>query len=227
VQRRFQFVDRHPPFGGQACRDGGKGFTQVAVVIDRIDDRRHQFRFTRIGDDQLQLRQRLQARILRRHVGDPRRQRLALLVHRLATGPALRAAPVEVGFHLVGRCHIAARDFGLQMVGGNLGRGGWRLGLHAVLRLFVPGLQHQVGVQRLAHLQVQLQRAELQQPDRLQQLRRHDLGLTQMHLQIRFGPGFHVPRSPVRAWASAAVGVPTGMLAASRRITNRRIPYKM
>ena len=71
---------------------------------------------------------------------------------------------------------------------GLLGRGDERLEGPGDLGLF-HGLEHHVALEQLADVRLELERGQLQKPDRLLQLRGHRQLLTQLQLQRRFQHG--------------------------------------
>ncbi|MNT55249.1 hypothetical protein D3C72_1924720 [compost metagenome] len=105
-------------------------------------------------------------------------QHAQLRVARLASGDACHAVVVAV--LPVGTGHIPHRGFGQFVEGGRIERGAGCIGSFSGGRFGVFDFQQRIGIQQSLDFLLQVQAVELQQPDRLQQLRGEVKLLTQL-----------------------------------------------
>ncbi|KUP00440.1 hypothetical protein AR276_09645 [Stenotrophomonas maltophilia] len=103
------------------------------------------------------------------HVQRQALQHAQLRVGRLAGGDACHAVVITV--LPIGTGHIPHRRLGQLVEGGGVEGGGTRFGGFSSGRFGLLDLQQRVGVQQALDFLLQVQAIELQQPDRLQQLR--------------------------------------------------------
>jgi hypothetical protein len=156
-----------------------EALAEIAVVIDRVDDRAADQQRTRIQVCQLQLPEQV--------VG----KGLPGLVRQVQQAVVVATRPWRIGFgrrrlrpvlaNLDGR-FLAA--FFRGILGSLLGRPGEFLQRQAVLGLLL-GLEHHVALERFEYLGLQLDRRQLQQADGLLQLGRHRELLPDTELQGR------------------------------------------
>ena len=186
---------------------------QVAVVVDRVDDR--------LGDALVRVRERGEADLLVQVILDRAHARVVELgeVARLAVASRARARrrrglvdvlPRAVDRQLLGqvvggierpgvdrRVEVAPLGRAALLGGGavvavrlaRLRRRAVVAGRVALARLaavLLLQLEHRVALERLLDLALQLERRELQQLDRLLELRRHGQRLAHLHLQGLF-----------------------------------------
>jgi hypothetical protein len=197
-QHRFHLGGVAFDFRPQRVGDLVQRFGQVAVVADGIDDGARNRELARFELGQLQLPQQV---VLQRLAGGISEFLLALVivvVPRGFRGADTLFAPALVD-HLDGVVFLAAlRRFGLLalanpievvlLVGRDRGvtvSGFERPGALGILR----GLEHHICFEQLANVSLKFEGGELQEPDRLLQLRGHGQLLTQLELQRGFQHG--------------------------------------
>ena len=204
---RGDFRRRHHVQRRKRLANAFVGLGQVAVVVDRLDDRGRDRMVARRHRREVELPQEVVAQVL--GFGILRFE--AILVER---GPAVLAAlELEVERLFVG---VGCLDrFGLFE----------RLGVAvAVLALgrFLAEVEQGIGFEREIELDLQLQPRKLQQPDRLLQLRRQGQRLAQTELES----GFHarsVP-SPVSAILAPKPRRGQALTKSALRAGNRDLP---
>ncbi|CPO06319.1 Uncharacterised protein [Bordetella pertussis] len=158
-QRRAQLVQVGLHLGRQPGQDLFQGRIQVAVLVQFVDQQTAQRRIARRGARQRQLPQQVFAQGIRAR--------------------RLRQVAVVVGKNAARTGHLVQAQFGIRRLVG-LDRGlALGVGLLLARRIFVAFQQRILG-QRLRQFGLQLQRRQLQQPDRLLQLRGQRQMLTRM-----------------------------------------------
>ena len=195
VERDLEFVEIELELVGKHLRDFLERRGEIAVVVQRVDERGHHLPVAK--------RQVRQHHLLDQVVAQRRGRRL-LRIEIVVLGRCA-AAPVGVAAAIVGdvgrigglgdveRAAFRVVLAGLPVFG--LGLGGAfahrerhlrRRGLVALLLFF---LEQRIFLQDALHLRVELERRQLQQPDRLLQLRRQREMLRELELERLFHGG--------------------------------------
>jgi hypothetical protein len=186
-------VDGHRQIDAQVARDLLERLGHVAIVVERIDDRFADPDLARVELADLELPDQVLVQIAAALVRELERPVVV----------ALRAALAGRNRAVLPRVDIDD-DF---LLGVARGRGFVLRRVREIVRLvqrrdldgFVfLGLEHHVVFERLLHLRLELEHGELQQLDRLLQLRRHRQLLAEFELQRRLE---HVSRWISPQWA--------------------------
>ena len=165
---------RHGQVHAEAARDRVGGLGQVAVVVQRVDDRLADPQLARVELADLQLPDQVLVQVEVAFVGELERPVVVVLGTPLAAGRN-RIGPgvlhLDDDLLLLRGVLVFARLGRARLEGGDLDG------------LVLLGLQHHVRLERLLHLCLQLEDRQLQQLDRLLQLRRHRQLLTDLQVQ--------------------------------------------
>ena len=179
-EHALDLLDARIEFGLEAGADDIQRLAQVAVIIDRIDDRAADREIARVELRQFQLPQQ----VIAQRSGRSSRQTPAGGPHRRCRRRSMDSPPDRP----IGRDQPSSitSTGGSSARRGGLGRGlgGRQLLVGAALGVLVL-LEHDVGFEQLADVRLQLDGRQLQQPDGLLQLRRHRQLLAELELQRR------------------------------------------
>jgi hypothetical protein len=167
----------HGQVGAQAARDLRHRLDEVAVVVQRVDQRLADPHLARVEAAHLELPDQVLVQVALALVAELERAVIVVL------GAAIAGGRGGLGPRILHLDHDLVARRGLLVVLA-LRRG--RVDRGEVERLLVLlGLEHHVALERLEHLGLELEHGQLQQPDGLLELRRHRQLLTELELQGR------------------------------------------
>ena len=180
AEHTVHFFRRALELRAQRVRDFRERFGEIAVVADGIDDGARHREIPRCQAGELQLPHQV---IL---------QRLTAGVGVFLLALVLVAAPGGFGRSHAVLAPAVVEHFDRALRGALRGPGllgGGHQHLERAGALGLVGLEHHVRLQQLADVRLELERRQLEEPDRLLQLRGHGQLLTQLQLQRGFQHG--------------------------------------
>src|SRR6185437_15215094 len=180
-KRRLDLGSVTVNLGPQCIGDLLQRLGEIAVIADGIDDGTSDRELPRLEPYQLELPEQILLQGLTRRIGE-----LLLAVIVIAAPGGFRGSDT-----LIAPALIEHLDGALPRGRRRLDRLGGRgilegAGLETFLVPIIHRLEHHIGLEELTDVRLQLESGQLQEPDRLLQLRGHRQLLTQLELQRGF-----------------------------------------